>query len=242
MKHFLQALTLGLCIISSGCLTVPNSSSPEWDSLRKAETLTPFLQPTADWTIVGKASVNSTNNRLLKAKSGEGIVMNGLTGKTKNLLTNMEHGDIEAHIEFMIPAKSNSGVYFQGRYEVQVLDSFTFKTPRHSHCGGIYQRWANDKGFEGHAPRVNAARKPGEWQTFDIVFYAPRFDEDGKKIRNAVFRKVVLNGIMVHENQEVTGPTRSSTFNDEKPTGPLMFQGDHGPVAYRNIRIKSLNN
>ena len=73
-----------------------------------------------------------------------------------------------------------------------------------------------------------------------MTFRAPRFDKDGKKTANAVFVKVVHNGKIIHENVEVTGPTRSAAFRDEKPLGPLMLQGDHGPVAYRNIRLKEL--
>jgi hypothetical protein len=152
----------------------------------------------------------------------------------------MEHGDVLAHIEFMVPKGSNSGVYFMGRYEIQVLDSFGVEQPQHSDCGGIYQRWDDNrdpKGYEGRPPRVNAARAPGEWQVFDVVFRAPRFDANGKKTANAMFVRVVHNGVVVHENEEVTGPTRAALFNDEKPKGPLMLQGDHGPVAYRNIWI-----
>ncbi len=73
------------------------------------------------------------------------------------------------------------------------------------------------------------------------MFRAPRFDDEGRKTRNAVFEKVVLNGEVIHENQEVTGPTRAAMFSDEAPRGPLMLQGDHGPVAYRNIRWRALN-
>ncbi|MCI0682111.1 MAG: DUF1080 domain-containing protein [Gemmataceae bacterium] len=86
------------------------------------------------------------------------------------------------------------------------------------------------------APRVNAARKPGEWQKFVIEFQAPRF-EGGKKTSNARFLKVTLNDQVIHENVEMKGPTPSGVTGKEAPTGPLMFQGDHGPVAYRNIRI-----
>jgi hypothetical protein len=74
-----------------------------------------------------------------------------------------------------------------------------------------------------------------------VVFRAPHFDENGIKVENARFEKVVLNGTIVHENVEVTGPTRAATFENEKNVGPLMIQGDHGPVAYRNIRIKKLD-
>ena len=70
-----------------------------------------------------------------------------------------------------------------------------------------------------------------------MIFQAPRFDENGKKTANAKFVKVIHNGQVIHENVEVTGPTRAAAFADEKATGPLMFQGDHGPVAYRNLRV-----
>jgi hypothetical protein len=170
--------------------------------------------------------------------NADAILDNGEKGKTSNLITKDEWGDVEVHVEFRLPPKSNSGVYLMARYEVQILDSFGVKQPKSGDCGGIYQRWANGKGFEGHAPRVNAAKPAGEWQSYDITFRAPRFDKDGKKTANACFVKVVHNGEVIHENVEVTGPTRSSTYNDEKPTGPLMLQGDHGPISYRNLRIR----
>ena len=145
------------------------------------------------------------------------------------------------HVEFMVPKGSNSGVYLMGRYEIQILDSYGKKKVSHGDCGGIYQRWANNKGFEGHAPKMNASRPPGVWQTFDAVFRAPRFDDSGKKIADARFEKVIHNGTVVHKDVVCTGPTRSASFNDEKPMGPLMLQGDHGPVAYRNIWIMPLD-
>ncbi len=193
-----------------------------------------------DWKIAGEVFVNPKNEKLLSWKAGTGTIVNGAKGRTRNILMKHEHGDVEAHIEFVVPKGSNSGVYFMGRYEIQVLDSWGVTEPTHGDCGGIYQRWRNGKGFEGRPPRVNASRKPGEWQTFDVIFKAPRFDKNGKKTANAVFVKVVHNGIVIHENQEVTGMTRAGAFRDEKPAGPLMLQGDHGPVSYRNIRLKPL--
>ncbi|GAB3921247.1 hypothetical protein GCM10028804_16760 [Larkinella terrae] len=156
----------------------------------------------------------------------------------------MHHGDIEVEFDFTIAKKSNSGVYFQGRYEVQIYDSWGVKTPAFYDCGGIYQRWDKNRtsknGFEGKAPAQNASKAPGEWQHFKIVFRAPRFDKNGEKTENARFVKVLLNGVVIHENVEVTGPTRSAAFEDERPLGPLMFQGDHGPVAIRHIRYTLL--
>ncbi|NOY57975.1 MAG: DUF1080 domain-containing protein [Calditrichaeota bacterium] len=75
---------------------------------------------------------------------------------------------------------------------------------------------------------------------YDIFFRAPRFDKNGRKTANAKFIKVVQNGQIIQENVEVSGPTRSAAFLDEQPLGPLMLQGDHGPVAYRNVRIRPL--
>jgi sugar phosphate isomerase/epimerase len=196
---------------------------------------------TGQWQIVGDVFKKPDNEKLLDSKPGKGIVVNGPTGRTSHLLSKAEFGDVTAHIEFMIPKESNSGVYFMGRYEIQVLDSWQKESDyAGNECGGIYQRWDDNRtpqGYEGHSPRLNVSKPPGEWQTFDVVFRAPRFDSEGRKISNARFEKVIHNNIVVHEDVEVTGPTRASAYNDEKPTGPLMLQGDHGPVAYRNIRL-----
>ena len=107
-------------------------------------------------------------------------------------------------------------------------------------CGGIYARWVKRKNVEGHPPLVNASLPPGQWQTFDVIFRAPRFDAAGKKTENARFIKVTHNGKVVHKDVELKGPTRSPMPGAEKPLGPIMIQGDHGPVAYRNMRIRPL--
>jgi sugar phosphate isomerase/epimerase len=194
---------------------------------------------TGQWQIVGDVFMNLQNESLLSGKAGTGVLLNGPTGRTVNLLTKKEFGDVKAHIEFIIPKGSNSGLYFMGRYEIQVFDSWQKASEYPGiECGGIYQRWDENKepkGFEGHSPRVNASRPPGQWQSFDVVFRVPRFDETGKKISNARFEKIVHNDMVIHEDVELTGPTRASAYEDEKPAGPLMLQGDHGPVAYRNI-------
>jgi sugar phosphate isomerase/epimerase len=193
-----------------------------------------------EWVNAGGAQVDPQDETRLAAEPGAGTLVNGPRGQTTHLVSKPEFGDVEAHIEFMVPKGSNSGVYFQGRYEIQVLDSWGVEDPTYTDCGGIYQRWDDRRdppGYEGHAPQVNAPLPPGQWQTFDVVFRAPRFDAQGNKTANARFVRVLHNGKVVHENVEVTGPTRASLYEDEKPLGPLMLQGDHGPVAYRNIRL-----
>jgi hypothetical protein len=197
---------------------------------------------TGDWVIVGRAKMSTDDPKLIATSPGRGVAVNGPTGRTVNIQSKAEHGDVEAHVEFMVPKGSNSGVYFQSRYEVQVLDSWGVKDVKYGDCGGIYQRYDEKagRGYEGNPPRVNASRAPGEWQSFDVIFRAPRFDASGKKVANAKFVKVSHNGVVIHENVEVTGPTRAAVFEDEKPAGPLMLQGDHGPVAYRNLWIRPL--
>lgn len=129
-------------------------------------------------------------------------------------------------------------MYLQGRYEIQIPDSWGKKNPGSGDCGGIYARYDGTKTYEGIPPLVNASKEPGEWQHLSIRFNAPRFNSKGEKIKNAEFKKVKLNGTLVHKKVEVTGPTASSLDNKEELAGSLMLQGDHGPVAYRAITMK----
>jgi hypothetical protein len=203
-----------------------------------------FRPTAANWRIAGGASADRGRALALQAEPGSGVLVNSPTDAAKgHLLTTMQHGDLDVSLDVMLPKGSNSGVYLMGRYEVQLFDSWGVASPTFADIGGIYQRWdekrgAGKEGYEGTAPRLNASRAPGLWQHLDIVFRAPRFDGK-RKVANARFAKVVLNGVVVQENVEVTGPTRAAPFEDEQPTGPLMIQGDHGPVAVRNIQYKS---
>ncbi len=168
-------------------------------------------------------------------------MLNGPDGRTANLVTDEKLGDVELYLEFMVPKGSNSGVYLQGLYEIQVFDSYGSTEPmKTSDCGGIYHRWIDNKGVGGSAPRVNASRRPGEWQSFQVWFRAPRFDGAGRKTENARFIRVLHNGIMVQEDVQVDGPTRAHMAIPEGSLNPLMLQGDHGPVAYRSIYVRPL--
>lgn len=212
----------------------------------KLRSLKDFEQPTGHWFQANNVEVGSTNNRSLSYLPGTNVFINGETGRTSHLESKESFGDIELHIEFLLPKGSNSGIYFQSRYEIQIFDSYGVENPQYSDCGGIYQRWdesksKKEKGYEGIPPRVNATLPLGEWQSYDIIFRAPRFNENGEKIKNAMFEKVILNGVVIHENKEVTGATREGLEGNEVPLAPLRLQGDHGKVAYRNILIRKLN-
>ena len=178
---------------------------------------------------VGIAKMDPQNPRQLIISppgDGPGEMVNGeLHGVDVYSLE--KFGDCTVNLEFMVPKGSNSGVYVMGEYEVQILDSYGKTQVGPGDVGGLY-------GVA--APRVNAARPPGQWQKLIIEFRAPRF-ENGKKIANARFVKMELNGRVIHENVEMKSKTPAGVTGKEVPAGPLMFQGTHGLVAYRNIKI-----
>ena len=160
---------------------------------------------------------------------------------TGDIQTRDKFGDFQLHIEWATPAvpkgegqeRGNSGVFLMGRYEIQVLDSYENKTYYHGQAGSVYKQYA---------PLVNASRKPGEWQTYDIIFHAPEFDVQGKVIDRARVT-VVHNGILIQNNVEIYGITyndRPAIYIAHAPQESLRLQ-DHGnPVRYRNIWIRRL--
>lgn len=204
-----------------------------------------FEKPSRNWQIVGNVFADRTREQSLESTPGRGILANLSDSENRgHLFSKFEHGDLELELDVLMPAGSNSGVYFQGRYEVQLMDSWGKSLPRYADMGGIYQRTdtVTNKGYEGHAPLVNASKAPGLWQHLRILFRAPRFDAQGRKTANARFEKIYLNGILIQDGVEVSGPTRSGAFKDERPTGPIMIQGNHGRVAFRNIGYKLYGN
>jgi hypothetical protein len=211
-------------------------------SLFNGQDVSGWRSPTGTWRAASKVSLDPADPTKFVISPGAGILVNTDKAPTVDLITTQEFADLEVHVEFCIPKQSNSGVYLMGRYEVQIFDSFGVEKSDYpgSECGGIYPRWIDNKGVNGHSPRVNASKAPGEWQTFDIAFRAPRFDSAGKKIENARFLKVTHNGKLVQENIDLSGPTRSAHWDDEKPLGPILLQGDHGPVAFRNLRVTAI--
>lgn len=173
---------------------------------------------------VGAASVDDKGKLVLK-KDGHDMVN---IARSIDIYTEQEFGDCIVECEVMVPKNGNSGIYMMGRYEIQVFDSFGKAKLGMGDMGAIYSV---------AVPKVNACKKPGEWQKFVIDFVAPRF-RDKQKVSNAKFVKVTLNDQVIHENAEVLkGATPGGLSGTEAPTGPLFFQGDHEPVAYRNVKI-----
>jgi len=188
------------------------------------------------WKVVSQVALDPNDpNRLIGTGTGGGhdaVLFRAPVEHGTDIITEQSFGDCELHAEIMVAKGSNSGVYLMGRYEVQVFDSFGKPKDKITH--------ADMGGFSSvQAPATNAAKAPGQWQTLDVVFRAPRFDAAGKKTENARFVRVTLNGEKVIEDLEVKGPTGGQISEEEKPTGPLMLQGDHGIVGYRNLTIKA---
>lgn len=165
-----------------------------------------------------------------------------VVAKTGDIATKQEFGDIQVHIEWATPSevqgsgqgRGNSGLFLHGRYEVQILDSYDNKTYFHGQAAGVYKQYA---------PLVNASRKPGEWQTYDVIYRVPRFDEAGNVLKKGTVT-VFHNGVLVQDHVEILGTTTNldvqPTYTKHPPLGPIRLQ-DHGnPMRFRNIWVRPL--
>ncbi|MBO9572628.1 MAG: DUF1080 domain-containing protein [Chitinophagaceae bacterium] len=235
--NFLKVIKFALPALF--CFVIYTAKSQEFTNV-SLNNLDAFREPGNNWVIAGDAVADYTRQHDIKAVKGEGVVVNNFTrNKQMHLYTKDEFGDIEIELDFMMAKNSNAGIYLQGRYEIQLLDSWMKLNPSCSDAGGVYLRWTPQRGeFEGTPPVMNVAKAPGLWQHLSIKFRAPRFNDKGEKIENARFTSVYFNGVLVQQEAEVTGPTGSGMYPDEKAKGPLVLQGDHGPVAFRNIKYR----
>lgn len=165
-----------------------------------------------------------------------------VTKGTGNIRTKHGFGDCQLHIEWATPAvvegqgqgRGNSGIFLMGNYEVQVMDSYNNPTYSNGQAGSIYKQYI---------PLVNASRKPGEWQTYDIIFNAPHFNDDGS-LKAPAFVTVLYNGVLVQNHVQIKGGTVNigqPTYKKHGDKEPIVLQ-DHGnPVRYRNIWIREIN-
>jgi len=181
------------------------------------------------WKIGTAALDPSDPTKLVVKPGGNELATND---KGVNLYTLEEFTDCVLELEFMLSKNSNSGIKMMNLYEIQLLDSFGKPAPTATDCGAVYKE---------SPPKVNASRQPGEWQKLLIDFRAPRFDASGKKVANAKFVRVVLNDQVIQENFEIAHGTNVPKTTPEHPRATLFLQGDHGPVAFRNIRITRLD-
>jgi hypothetical protein len=188
----------------------------------------------SQWISVQRGGV--TGEPKWKVENGQLIIV----PRTGRLATKEKFGDMQLHVEWMIPkdtpgagqGKGNSGIEIMGRYEVQVLESHENVTYADGQAASIYGQWP---------PRVNASRPIGEWNSYDIIFEAPKFE--GEQLVKPAYLTVLHNGVMVHNRQEVMGTAihrRVATYRAHGEEEPLTLQ-DHGnPVHYRNIWVRKL--
>ena len=214
-------------------------SGPNFSTFRMKRVIRP--SPTLDASPPAGATVlyDGTNldawKRVKKSSHTWKITKNGALEVGKgNIVTREKFTDSRIHLEFRTPlmphqhgqARGNSGIYIQGRYEVQVLDSFGLD-PHYRGCGAIYLV---------ASPQINATLPPTEWQTYDIEFRAARFDQNGNKISSACLT-VKHNGLLVHDQVQVHRPTKGYLDLEENQPAGIMLQDHHNPVQYRNIWI-----
>jgi hypothetical protein len=160
--------------------------------------------------------------------------------KTGDIRTKAEFGDCQLHVEFATPSevigssqgRGNSGVFLMGRYEIQVLDGYDNRTYADGITGAIYGQYP---------PLVNASRRPGEWQSYDVIWIAPRFD--GTRLVSPAYETILHNGVVVQYHRELVGPTShkiTRPYEPHGPVGPLHLQDHSNPVRYRNIWYRPL--
>lgn len=238
-------MKLSLRTIIAACLTsvafhssVFGSDAPKTISLINGHDLSgwKFIGKGASEWQFGKAAMDPDHPAKLKVVGpGQELIS---TNHTVNLSSEAVFGDCVVEAEFLVGKStegneidSNSGIKMMNIYEVQIFDSYGKASPGKTDCGAIYSETA---------PLVNACKPPGQWQKLVIDFRAPRFDPTGKKIANAKFIKVTLNGQVVQDNVEIAHGTNVSRHAPEHPTGPIYLQGDHGAVAFRNLKVTPL--
>lgn len=199
-----------------------------------------------DWKAPVLVALDPTDDEALVHAPPDGAtpvaMLNNPEGKSANLVSEQEYADVELYVEYAMPRHTNAGVCLMGNYEIQLYDSVGVADRDLSVTdnGAIYAYRGAKGRFGGSPPRVNASRGPGEWQSVHIWFRAPRFGPDGKKVENARFLRVELNGVEVQRDYELLYATRAIPPWEERAQAPLLLQGDHGPVAFRNVWIRPL--
>jgi hypothetical protein len=237
-RRLSAALTLALL-----AALAPAADETGWTDLTAGGDFAAW-QDHSGWQAARAVALDASNPRRLTVEPGTRLIV--ALGRGHDLLTKQSFADVEVHAEFLIPKRSNSGVKLMGLYEIQIIDSADVMAEKLTgdHCGGIYPRAEQKPRYHhidnGFPPLVNAAKPAGEWQTLDITFTAPRFGPDGQKSANATFVKVLLNGRVVQRDRDVGTPTGHAYVKKEVPAGPLLLQGDHGPVAFRYVRVRPL--
>jgi hypothetical protein len=187
------------------------------------------------WSVAQSVHLDPKNPKALvssgQPKDADGLLVAKLKDfQGTNLVSAQKFGDCTVRLEFLLPKDGNSGLFLMGLYELQLTDSTGIADPKmqEGDMGGIpfFKK-----------PLANASGKPGEWQTCEVTFRAPRFDAAGKKTAPARIVRAVINNKAVQENLDLPEPTGGGLDTPESPTGPVLLQGNEGPVAFRHVTV-----
>jgi hypothetical protein len=244
MKRGIYLLLAGLVVGLSGlnAQTMPPEATEVWEPQPPIVTPGALTEPPSDAIVLFDGSDFDEWEHLdgtpVKWKLEDGAMV--VVGGTGDIRTKRNFEDVQLHLEFRTPAevvgegqgRGNSGVFLQSTYEVQVLDNYNNKTYSNGQVGSIYKQTI---------PLANPSRPPGEWQTYDIIYTAPEFNDDGIKVRSA-YVTVLLNGVVVQNHTEIRGTTPYIGLPKNPPHGalPLRLQDHSNPTAFRNIWIREL--
>ena len=237
------------CLVSNcvvQILLALSGAEGSWIELIPQGNLDAFVKPSPKLVWTDKVELDAKNPKKLNSSSEKGIILFNNNDRIPDLITKQSFGDHEIHMEFMVAKGSNSGIKMHKLYEIQIHDSFGKTELTGEHCGGVYPRWdIKEKRLayidKGVPPSKNACKPAGEWQTLDITFIAAKFDDSGNKIKNAHLPKVLLNGELIHDKVELKHGTGNNYKLKEHSKAPILIQVDHGPVAFRNIKVRELN-
>ncbi|MFZ9792577.1 MAG: 3-keto-disaccharide hydrolase [Gemmataceae bacterium] len=232
------------CVVQ--ILLALNGAEGSWIELIPQGNLDAFVKPSPKLVWTDKVELDAKNPKKLTSSSEKGIILFNNNDRIPDLITKQSFGDHEIHMEFMVAKGSNSGIKMHRLYEIQIHDSHGKTELTGEHCGGVYPRWdIKEKKLayidKGVPPSKNVCKPAGEWQTLDITFIAAKFDESGNKIKNAHLPKVLLNGELIHDQVELKHGTGNNYKLKEHSKAPILIQVDHGPVAFRNIKVRELN-
>jgi len=253
MRRNFGAVVVGSFLIAGGAFSLSAQTEQQWKAHDRSRPAPAAVDPGAPGTenSPGRAPEDAIvlfdgkdlskwahkDGSAAKWKVSDGYFQ--VVPKTGDIFTRQPFGDMQLHVEFAEPSppvgedqdRGNSGIIIMGLYEIQVLDSYKSRTYSDGQAGAVYGQYP---------PQVNASRPPGQWQMYDIVFHAPRFDGGGKLTRPAHVT-VLHNGVLVQDHVEIHGPT--ATGEPYKAHGeklPLELQDHNHPVRYRNIWVRAL--
>lgn len=194
--------------------------------------LSAFTSPSAAWVIAGNAFAATPDADFQLSEGAGALVCNNETNSLTPLATQMEHGDLEMDLEFLLPKDGQAQLWLQGRYAIQLEDTWGKESQR---CGMLL----GSSSAEDHQAPVNASRAPGLWQHLSLYFEAARFDEGGNKQSNAKLHYLRLNGYTLLQNVELPAPSAGASNPDEVAEAPLVFASLQGAVAFKDIHYKA---